>query len=129
VVVLLRVRHQLTSIKAGSSSTLLVDEATAVAWSATQPAMIENGDALSLLAPQPIADPPPHVRERAVAQALAELPQRRSDLDAFANRRADLLLADHRRVREAAHSRGSYTIKPLLPADVIGVFVLLPRVV
>ena len=42
------------------------------------------------------------------------------DLDAFAERRAQALLADHRRVREAAQARGSYAVKALLPPDVIG---------
>ena len=51
-----------------------------------------------------------------------------ASLDAFAERRARALLADHRRVREAADARGSYSVKALLPPDVIGLFVLLPAV-
>jgi len=31
-------------------------------------------------------------------------------------------------VREAAAARGSVSVSPLLPADVIGLWVLLPRV-
>jgi len=46
----------------------------------------------------------------------------------FAERRSQALLADHRRVREAADARGSYSVKALLPPDVIGLFVLLPHV-
>jgi hypothetical protein len=38
------------------------------------------------------------------------------------------LLADHRRVREAADARGSYSVRAMVPPDVIGVFVLLPSV-
>jgi hypothetical protein len=53
---------------------------------------------------------------------------RRADLEAFAVRRAQLLLADHRRVREAADARGTYSVKALLPPDVIGLYVLLPKV-
>jgi hypothetical protein len=63
-----------------------------------------------------------------VSQALAQLETRLGDLNAFAERRAQTLLADHRRVREAADARGVYSVKALLPADVIGLFVLLPRV-
>jgi hypothetical protein len=61
-------------------------------------------------------------------QALEQLSSRAGDLDAFAGKRAAALLADHRRVREAADARGSYTVKSLLPADVVGVYVLLPPV-
>jgi hypothetical protein len=75
-----------------------------------------------------VADPPTHVSERAVTQALGQLETRMSELDAFAERRAQALLADHRRVREAAEALGRYSVKALLPADVIGLFVLLPKV-
>jgi hypothetical protein len=68
-----------------------------------------------------------HVRERAVTLALQQLEARLTDLDAFAERRAQTLLADHRRVREAADARGSYSVTALRPADVIGLFALLPR--
>ncbi|MBK8999592.1 MAG: DEAD/DEAH box helicase [Myxococcales bacterium] len=127
LVALVRLRHQLTTQRAAHASTLLVEEANALAWGgAGEP--LEGHDALVLLQPAPLADPPPHVRERAVTQALGQLEARLAELDAFADRRAQALLADHRRVREAADARGSYSVKALLPADVIGLFVLLPRV-
>lgn len=128
-VALLRLRHQLVTQRAGRASTLLVEEATAIAWAGvSDPTVTEGGDAFALIAAPPVADPPAHVRERAVAQALSQLGAVRVELDAFAERRAQALLADHRRVREAAGARGSYTVKALLPADVIGLFVLLPRI-
>ena len=128
VVALVRLRHQLVTQRAGRSSLLLVEEATAIAWAGTDTPPLEGADALGLLVPTPLADPPPVVRERAIERALLELDQRAAELDAFAARRAEALLADHRRVREAADARGSYSVKALLPADVIGLFVLLPRV-
>ncbi|MCC7535013.1 MAG: DEAD/DEAH box helicase [Deltaproteobacteria bacterium] len=127
-ILLLRLRHQLVTQKAGRTSTLLVEEATALAWKGSVGSPIEGEDALALLAPPPSSDPPSHVRDRGVAQALEQLKSRRTELDAFAERRAHALLADHRRVREAADARGSYSVKALLPADVIGLFVLLPTV-
>jgi hypothetical protein len=127
LVALLRLRHQLTSQRIGNTSTLLVEEATALAWVGAE-SPLEGPDALALLQPQPLSDPPLHVRERAVAQALAQLDARLSQLDAFAERRAQALLADHRRVREAADARGTYGVKAVSPPDVIGLFVLLPRV-
>ena len=127
LVALVRLRHQLGAQRAGHSTTTLVEEATALAWAGDGPPL-EGTDALALLQPNPLSDPPPHVRERAVSQALAQLDARKTDLDAFAERRAQTLLADHRRVREAADARGSYSVKSLLPVDVIGLFVLLPKV-
>jgi superfamily II DNA or RNA helicase len=128
VVALLRLRHQLVAPKAGRSSTLFVEEATALAWTGASRTTVEGDQALALLAPVPHADPPMHVRERAVSQALQQLAAHRSELDAFAERRAQTLLADHRRVREASDARGTYGVKALVPVDVIGLYVLLPRV-
>ncbi len=127
-VLLLRLRHQLTAQRAGRNSTLLVEEATALAWVGSSDGAVEGGDASALLVPPPSADPPPHVRERAVSQALQQLDGRSGELEAFAQRRAQALLSDHRRVREAADARGSYGVRALLPVDVVGLFVLLPPV-
>ncbi|HJV26307.1 MAG TPA: helicase-related protein [Aromatoleum sp.] len=127
LVALVRLRHQLSSQRGSQANILLVEEATAVAW-AGGPAALEGPDALALLSPLPVADPPTHVRERAVTQALGQLETRLPELDAFAERRAQALLADHRRMREAAEAVGRYSVKALLPADIIGLFVLLPKV-
>lgn len=127
LVVLVRLRHQLASQRGQQQTTLLVEEATAIAWTA-DPSPFEGPDALALLSPAPISDPPPHVRERAIVLALGQLETRLPELDAFAERRAQALLADHRRVREAAEALGRYSVKALLPADVVGLFVLLPKV-
>jgi superfamily II DNA or RNA helicase len=127
VVALVRLRHQLTSQRGPRATTLLVEEATAIAWTGN-PSPLEGPDALTLLSPTPSSDPPLHVRERAITQALDQLETRLPELDAFAERRAQALLADHRRVREAAEALGRYNVKALLPADIIGLFVLLPKV-
>jgi hypothetical protein len=128
-VALLRLRHQLAAQKGRRTSPLLVEEAAAIAWTGTQrPALVEGLDALALLVPHAVSDPPAHVAGRAIAQALSLLDARSVDLDAFAARRAEALLADHRRVREASDARGSWSVKALLPADVVGLFILLPRV-
>jgi hypothetical protein len=126
-VALVRLRHQLGAQRGTTSTTTLVEEATAIAWGSNDIPM-EGPDALKLLQPAPLSDPPAHVRDRFVGQAIDQLKARKTDLAAFAERRAQALLADHRRVREAADARGSYSVKSLLPVDVIGLFVLLPKV-
>ncbi len=128
-VALLRLRHQLTSGRGRGKgqSTLLVEEAAAIGWAGSEtPRLIEGLDALALLQPAARADAKPAVVERKVGQALGWLQAREDDLVAFAERRAQALLEDHRRVREASGARGTWTVKALLPADVIGLFVLLP---
>jgi hypothetical protein len=126
-VVLLRLRHQLTATTGRRSHTLLVEESTAVAWRAGGEREVGPA-ALHLLSIPPSSDPPVHVRKRELEAALASLAGSRAELDQVAQARAEALLADHRRVREAADARGSYAVKALLPADQIGVYVLLPEV-
>jgi ERCC4-related helicase len=128
VLALVRLRHQLVSQKASRASTLLVEEANALAWVGAQAAPLEGEAALELFLKPPVADPPPPVRERVLTQALQQLEGRLAEIDAFAERRAQALLADHVRVRKAAVALGSPGVKALLPADIIGLFVLLPQV-
>src|SRR5690606_35930522 len=119
LVALVRLRHQLASQRGARATTLLVEEATAIAWTGGT-GFLAGPDALALLSPVPASEPPAHVRERAITQALTQLEGRMPELDTFAEQRAQALLADHRRVREAADALGRYSVKALLPADVIG---------
>ena len=64
--------------------------------------------------------------EREIHSALDFLRANPNRLEQLARERADVLLADHRRVREAARDVGQYSVEPCLPVDVIGVYVLLP---
>jgi hypothetical protein len=44
-----------------------------------------------------------------------------------AQERAAGQLAAHERVREASRTKGRVTIQPVLPADILGAYVLLPK--
>ena len=128
-VALLRLRHQLLSRTRRQETTLMVEEASALAWVAHRTnGPIAGPEALSLLAFPPTDDPPRHVREREVARALALLQERTADLEVVAAARARALLDDHLRVREASRATGNTTVHALPRPDVIGVYVLLPRV-
>ena len=126
-VVLLRLRHQLLSRRRGREP-LMVEEATALAWAAPRTAEpISGAEALAVLALPPADDPPRHVREREVARALAALPERATDIEAFLSERASVLLDDHVRVR-ASRAAGSNSVQAVPRPDVVGVYVLLPKV-
>ena len=50
-----------------------------------------------------------------------------SGLEALATERAGVLLALHRQLRDESRIKGlKYDVRPQLPVDVIGVYVLLP---
>lgn len=130
VVVLLRLRHQLSIRRGRKEMSLLVEEATALAWTGAQTSdRISGVDALSLLALPPADDTLAHVREREAARAVALVVERSAELEAFAAERAQALLEDHQRVRDAGNIRaGSIEVDALPRPDVIGIFVLLPKV-
>lgn len=57
---------------------------------------------------------------------IPELETLQQTLTAVAEERAAAQLAAHERVREASRTKGSVTIQPVLPADILGAYVLLP---
>ncbi len=131
---LLRLRHQLVTGRGRHETTLLVEEATGLAWSGQAADRLTGPAALALLDHPPVDDVPPHVREREVTRALAWLAEREAELEGFAAERADALLADHLRVRAAAYRdekaetrARSARVEALPRPDIIGVFVLLPK--
>jgi hypothetical protein len=63
---------------------------------------------------------------REIQQSLEFAKTNQAYLEQLAKERAQALLEDHRRVREAARDVGQYSVNPCLPVDVIGVYVLLP---
>lgn len=126
-VLLLRLRHQITAIRAGQSRVLLVEESLPVAWQRrTAPTEMQGEQLLAWLAAPAAGDLPDVVRQREMCNALALLDERRADLEAVADAQAERLLADHRRVREAADARGRYEVHALKPVDVIALYVLMP---
>lgn len=133
--VLLRLRHQLVIRQGRKENTLLVEEATGFAWAGQSGEMIDSAEALALLAAPPLADVPVHVREREAEKALTLVRERAAELETYAKQRADALLDDHLRVRAAAYRdekaearERSARVEALPRPDVIGVFVLLPKV-
>ncbi len=71
-------------------------------------------------------------QERIVRQALTRIEAMRGEsgpIAAYAAQRAKILLADHERVRSATASMPGaprVTVEPVLPPDVLGVYVLIP---
>lgn len=126
-VLLLRLRHQLTATRAGQSRVLLVEEALPVALvGRANPTPVVGPEVLEWLDAPAAGDLPEAARRRVLDEMLETLPARQSMLEALAGERAEALLADHRRVRQAADARGRYEVRPLLPVDVIAAYVLLP---
>lgn len=126
-VLLLRLRHQITTTRSARSSVLLVEEALPVAWQGrANPAEVQGEQLLGWLQAPATGNLPEPVRQREMRAVLDLLGERRESLEQIADIQAERLLADHRRVREAADARGRYEVRALKPVDVIATFVLMP---
>lgn len=128
-VLLLRLRHRLVIRRRRRTSTLLVEEAVAAARVGAAGESLSSDDALALLVRPPVGDPPRHVREREAVRALARVDELGSELEALSMERAEMLLEDHLRLRQASKAAGKTTVHALPRPDVISAFVLLPEVV
>lgn len=124
---LLRLRHQLSYLRRGETRHLMAEETAALAVRGrANPEWLDETNVPALLNVTPSANLSQELVEREIRGAIDFLHVHRSQLDSLASSRAEALLADHRRVREAARDLGSYAVRPCLPVDVMGVYVLLP---
>lgn len=124
---LLRLRHQLGYVRRREPYQLMAEETFSLAVRGrANPEWLADADAGRLLACQPSGNLPAEQVEREIRAALDFLEQQQGRLEELAKQRAQALLADHRRVREAARDVGQYSVSPCLPVDLIGVYVLLP---
>jgi superfamily II DNA or RNA helicase len=123
-VLLLRLRFTLTT---SGRRTLLAEESTALAFAGDE-TVASGPEALALLeepASRNMADP---VIVQRIEQARERLDGYRPAIEAWANERAAILGEDHERVKSATRGEGVTTeVDPVLPADVIGLYVLFPE--
>jgi hypothetical protein len=126
-VLLLRMRHQLSVTHGSQTRLILCEESVAVASAGATPFELLAADqARELLGSEATRNMPPPLRDRQLQTALDGLPAWQSQLEVIAKARAQDLLQDHRRVREAADAKGTYQVTASLPVDVMGVYVLVP---
>ncbi len=124
-VLLLRLRFKLTT---SGRRTLLAEEASAVAFGSGGETVAAGAEALALLETDASGDIAPPVIARQVEGAVARLPDYQSAIASYAATRAAALSDDHDRVKAATRGEGVTTVvEPVLPADVIGLYVLVPE--
>lgn len=126
-VYLLRLRHQLGYVRRREPFQMMAEETVALAVAGrSNPQWLEGEVVARLLECTPSGNLPAEAMQREIRTALEFLAKHPQQLQTLAEKRAQTLLADHQRVREAARDVGHYSVSPCLPVDVIGVYVLLP---
>ncbi|HEL7750910.1 TPA: DEAD/DEAH box helicase [Stenotrophomonas maltophilia] len=124
---LLRLRHQLSYVRRREPFQMMAEETVALAVQGRNAPQWLAGDGVSrLLECAPSGNLQREAAQREIRTALDFLAAHPQELQAVAQERADALLSDHQRVREATRDVGQYSVSPCLPVDVMGVYVLLP---
>jgi hypothetical protein len=126
--VVARFRYHL-QISSTGEETILAEEIVPLSCtgSADAPQWVASEEGEDLLAAVPERNLAATAIEQQLGMLLAALPKFQKALEAIANKRAVVQLAAHERVREAARTKGRVTIQPVLPVDILGAYVLLPR--
>ncbi len=124
---LLRMRHQLTVTHGSQTRLILCEESIVVASAGSSEFDVLSAEQTrELLGAEATRNMPAALRDRQLQTALDALPACQSQLETIARARAQELLQDHRRVREASDGKGTYQVTASLPVDVMGVYVLVP---
>lgn len=131
-VVLLRLRFKLF-VHGKRERLLLVEEAGALSFSGAQFGAYVSGEAAFQLLESPaIGNLASLARDRFLGQARERIQSALLDdgpIATYCRERAAALLQDHDRVRSAMAQTGGVprvTVEPVLPPDVVGLFVLIP---
>jgi hypothetical protein len=122
---LLRIRHRLHSRGRLGPVFSMAEEAAAIAFAGVT--RIAAGDAAFALLDATSGSVIDRVRDARLPDAIAQLSALQPALDSYAAERAAELAEDHTRVRQALGSRGAVAVEAVTPVDVIGLYVLLPR--
>ncbi|MGP0089681.1 MAG: helicase-related protein [Xanthobacteraceae bacterium] len=126
-VALLRLRYKLT-IHGRRERLLLAEEAGVLGFAGTSAEPTCEGEtARELLEHSATGDLAPGARQRLLNQARERVAKAlEGSIGAYARARAATLSEDHARVRIAATGGARVTVEPVLPVDIIGLYVLVP---
>lgn len=121
---LVRLRH----IVVARQQELLAEECAVIGFtnSPSHPDWLTQEVATSLLQQvTAVSDAPFAIKQMEVRELLARLDELQNDLEQFAFMRSHELSQSHRRVR-AITQEGKVSVKPQLPLDILGVYILKP---
>ncbi len=123
---LLRLRLLITSPR--KAAPMLAEELLVIGFAGRPGNLtwLDEATARSLLdTAVPVGNIAPDQRTEELHRSLGFVPELRPDLELIAHARAAALHEAHRRVRQVTRS-GTVTVKPNLPLDLLGLYVLLP---
>jgi superfamily II DNA or RNA helicase len=125
---LARFRYHLKQSQADENA-ILCEEIVPLAFTGMvdNPVWIEDDKSQILLNATPVQNLTQTLTDQQIALLIETLPVIRLQLDMVAGERAQQQLEAHTRVRKALRAGGQTLIEPVLPVDILGAYVLLPR--
>lgn len=126
---LLRFRFHITTTKGSEEWQTLAEETVPMAFVGESAAghWLNEDEAIQLFSAEPGDNILPAQSKHFTGIALSEIASLNGHFETEAGLRSDLLLKAHRRVRTASGNAGlRYKVEPLLPVDVLGIYVYLP---
>ena len=125
---LLRLRFKLIA-SGRDGKLLLVEEICGLAFSGLSSTYsLHSFEALELLEAEAVEDIDRNARERRFNEAIRRIDSYKTSIRKFAELRAVQLATDHERLTLASRGGTRVDVKPSLPCDVLGVFVMLPEI-
>lgn len=123
-----RFRYHL-QITGGNGETILCEEIVPLGCvgPAEAPDWLSSEEGERLLAATPERNLAPTAINQQIGMLLPSIPKFQEALAHVASERAVVQLAAHERVRVAAKARGRVSVQPVLPVDILGAYILLPR--
>jgi ERCC4-related helicase len=125
---LLRLRHKIEIKRAGSIKNIVAEEALLAGFEGRANAAGIAGEKIAdILSRTPAGNLSAAVIERELRRSLDWFTSNSETFNRTAAEKSAVLLADHRRVRDASRDRGEFSVEPSLPVDLIGLYVMLPK--
>ncbi len=117
-------------IAGSASEAILCEEILPLACNgpASNPVWLGTEESERLLSAKPEKNLIPTAIDQQIELLLDSLSQIQQTLGAVSKERATIQLQAHERVREATRAKGRVTIEPVLPVDILGAYVLLPKI-
>lgn len=128
LLLLLRLRHRIDSRGRLATKFALAEEATALALKLSTLERQADGDGAFALLETESASVADVARDRQLDRVREALPKLETTLEGYAKERAAALADDHTRFRRALGSEAATRVTAVLPVDIVGAYVLLPRI-
>lgn len=128
VLLLARFRYHL-HITGAAGETILCEEIVPLAYrgNAASPQWLNVEESETLLSARPERNLVATAIDQQVGLLIDSFLAIQQGLEPIAGERAAAQLESHERVREAARTKGRVTVEPVLPVDILGAYVMLPR--